>query len=128
MANRILLSATGLKVSAAGQNVLTATGNNLLFDNSYAGMGLYVRGSRSISTGTETIALGKNFSRTPFIAMSGEGFVAAGLGETGFKSGASTWILTYDDANTRLVLAHNSTAVGPAARPYTLYYAVWDWD
>lgn len=83
MANRLILGAPGgviqFKLSRPGQNVLTASGSNLIWDVTEAGvaaggfLGIYARGTQSkvvgagIDTISDTVAFGKTFATPPTV-------------------------------------------------------------
>lgn len=70
MVNRVLLNADGLKVSVAGQDVLTATEANLLFNSDYAQPSVWMRGSFSIGDDTtRTVNFGKTFNPRPWVTF-----------------------------------------------------------
>lgn len=88
MANRIVASPDGLKLSRAGQNVLTVADNLLLFNSSSAGAAKFIRGSVAGSrsgagTTTHTINYGKTFTVKPFLMtnlVAGSGWMPPGSG------------------------------------------------
>lgn len=76
MANRVLLNATGLKVSQAGVNVLTAAQSQLLFSSDWSALGLVQSGSYNVNSWSGSanlrshsgsIALNKTHSAPPFM-------------------------------------------------------------
>lgn len=78
MANRVLINASGLKVSKPGQNVLTAPAAQLQFSSDWSAMGVYRRGTHTINwslgSGDDrrhaaTIALGKTFASVPYVSF-----------------------------------------------------------
>lgn len=66
MVNRVLLNANGMKVSAPGNNVLTAPEAQLLFNSQWSALDVLMRGSFSPGDDTTTtINYGKTFPSRP---------------------------------------------------------------
>lgn len=74
MANRILISVDGFKLSRPAQNVLTALDNQLLVNGDYGGAAKFIKGSISgtrtgSGTTTQVVSYGKTFSAEPFVMI-----------------------------------------------------------
>lgn len=65
MANRLLLSKDGVKISLPGVDVLTAGSSNLQFSSDWAQLKIFMRGSISFGTGTTDVPFGKTFTNRP---------------------------------------------------------------
>jgi len=75
MANRVLIDSNGIKVSKPGQNVLTATNQNLIFDSSKVRTGQIYAGGTNLNLGDSssnflTTSSKANLGYIPLVAIS----------------------------------------------------------
>ena len=104
MANRVLIDSNGIKVSKPGQNVLTATNQNLIFDSSKARTGQIYAGGANLNLGDSssnflTTSSKANLGYIPLVCISeknnGDLDAYSGSGtEEFFVSNRSTWEYT----------------------------------
>lgn len=94
MANRVVLSQNGLKVSKPGFNALTAGALGLQFSSDWSAMGVYQTGTHVVNswsgnsaTDIRTITFNKTFASPPFCAfyLQGSDFISP----LGFGNGFS---------------------------------------
>ena len=104
MANRVVIDSNGIKVSKPGQNVLTATNQNLIFDSSKARTGQIYAGGANLNLGDSssnflTTSSKANLGYIPLVCISeknnGDLDAYSGSGtEEFFVSNRSTWEYT----------------------------------
>lgn len=130
MTNRVLLDSSGLKVSKPGVNVITANRNQLLFGSDASCMTLHMSGVWALSntTATQTLLLGKTFSRIPYVTL----FVDFGgsFNVGGQFIGFVQYTYRPDGVTSNTVTVHALTdrleAVTNTGYAFNIYYAVWD--
>ena len=100
MANRVLIDSNGIKVSKPGQNVLTATNQNLIFDSSKVRTGQIYAGGSNLNLGDSssnflTTSSKANLGYIPLVAISekNNGNKTHSSGE-GWISDISSWEFT----------------------------------
>ena len=96
MTNRVLLNNAGLKVSAAGVNVLTAGIADLLFSSDYAQLGLYATGQftvgfSDVNSPQTKVTFGKTFRKPPMVI-----FYAVSGAQRFYLGGPQGYSYTYD--------------------------------
>lgn len=121
MANRVLMNASGLKVSKPGVNVLTASPLQLIFNSEWGGMGVVQSGTWNVAWPGGTtkqvsnrVALTKTFSSPPFCAFF-MNIPGPALAPLGYGNGFGAAV--YDGgggsgADSRCVLVVNVDATG----------------
>ena len=100
MANRVVIDSNGIKVSKPGQNVLTATNQNLIFDSSKVRTGQIYAGGTNLNLGDSssnflTTSSKSNLGYIPLVAISekNNGSFDFSSGE-GSVSNISSWLFT----------------------------------
>lgn len=145
MVDRLWIEPNVFRISKAGQSVLTATDNNLIFNGSYSGTAKFIKGSISGSRGgngttTNEVFYGKTFTIKPIIfvfaintsggseggSYPGQGFQSKTLSDCNSPHGffSLTWTrLRVEVLLDRVVFRMSSAG---SSFNYTIHYAVLD--
>ncbi|MGO7308776.1 hypothetical protein ACCS91_33515 [Rhizobium ruizarguesonis] len=124
MANRILLDASGLKISSPGFDVLTTGNANLLFSSDWSALSILMVGSVTVpANGSQTVFFGRTFTRSPIVRIPWNGY--------GMDPNGGYYYLTLNEAwqstsiatlrSDRLIFTNTSSI------PFVAYYYIWNY-
>lgn len=100
MANRVVLSSTGLKVSKPGFNVLTAGDKDLTFNSDWGSFPTFAKMNINITAGVlHTVNYGKTFANNPILVWSILHGMSTTLPERVQRVGTGQHYLPYDGIN-----------------------------
>lgn len=146
MTNRLVISAGVMKLSKIGQNVLTATPDNLQWSTEFPGGAKFIRGfvasSRSgLGTTNDTILFGKTFSAPPMVfayvinTSSGsdggdwpnQGWQNHGLNDSSTPSGRFSFSWTTFKVDSQVDRVIFSMFSAQSSFSYIVHYAILDY-
>lgn len=128
MANRVVLTLGGLKVSKPGINVLTAADTDLIFSSDFNQGSLFSRGSVTFSSSSiQSVNYGKTFVNMPMILFNVVRTVSPVYNELYIND----FVLSASPTNAAAwcrVGSTNFQYYGPLASGMTMKYIIWDLD
>lgn len=128
MANRVLLNSSGLKVSRAGVNVLTASNLQLLFDSNWSQITPFIRSQWSIpGNSNQFFAFGRSFVNLPMVVISGPPVLG---GRVQFINSFQLWQGTFNWVETAFwaEVVSNGVHMRSNSGATTFQLTIWDFD